>query len=374
MNSRDRPKRGVVPPPPESLEDTGISLSLIEQLILKFLYFRGEVMGRDLASLLGLQYSLIDELLETLKRQHHVGIKKSLGMGNSSGIFALTESGRNLTREYLENNQYAGTVPVPLHQYAEVVRRQRLAEDWLTPDSLKRRLQTSGGGAGHPGAHRAGGELQQVVPDLRPARQRQDRAGRIAVSRGDGADLHALRDRVPGQHHPALRPDLSPEDRRFGKRQRHPRSGSRVRSPLVQVPPPVHHHRRRAGHGHAGSELQQGLESVRCAFPAQGQQRHLSHRRLWTPEGLACRDPEPLDRSHGAARRLSELPGRRQDDGAVRGVPDFLHQPAARPVGRRSFPAPHSVQDVPAQPRKEPSSSRFSSASPNRGCWLTIQA
>jgi predicted ATPase with chaperone activity len=129
--------QGVVPPPPESLEDTGISLALIEQLILKFLYFRGEVMGRDLASVLGLQYSLIEDLLETLKRQHHVGIKKSLGMGNSSGVFALTESGRNLTREYLENNQYAGTVPVPLHQYAEVVRRQRLAEDWLTPESLK---------------------------------------------------------------------------------------------------------------------------------------------------------------------------------------------------------------------------------------------
>ncbi len=100
---------GVVPPPPESLEDTGISLALIEQLLLKLLYFRGEVLGRDLASLVGLQYSLIDELLETLKRQHHVGIKKSLGMGNSSGIFALTESGRSLTREYLENNQYAGT-------------------------------------------------------------------------------------------------------------------------------------------------------------------------------------------------------------------------------------------------------------------------
>ena len=132
-----RNQQEVVPPIPESLEDTGISLSLIEQLILKFLYFRGEVMGRDLASLLGLQYSLIDELLETLKRQHHVGIKKSLGMGNSSGIFTLTESGRNLTREYLENNQYAGTVPVPLHQYAEVVRRQKLAEDWLTPESLK---------------------------------------------------------------------------------------------------------------------------------------------------------------------------------------------------------------------------------------------
>jgi predicted ATPase with chaperone activity len=127
----------VVPPMPESLADMGIPPSVIEQLVLKFLYFRGEVMGRDLASLLGVQFSLIDELLETLKRQHHVGVKKSLGMGNNSGIFALTESGRNLTREYLENNQYAGPVPVPLYQYTEVVKRQRLAENWLTPESLR---------------------------------------------------------------------------------------------------------------------------------------------------------------------------------------------------------------------------------------------
>jgi len=128
----------VVPPMPESLDDTGIPLAVIEQLVLKLLYFRGDVLGRDLASLMGLQYSLIDELLETLKRQHHVGVKKSLGMGNSSGVFALTESGRNLTREYLESNQYAGPVPVPLYQYAEVVRRQRLAENWLSPQSLQR--------------------------------------------------------------------------------------------------------------------------------------------------------------------------------------------------------------------------------------------
>jgi hypothetical protein len=127
----------VVPPMPESLDDTGIPVSVIEQLILKFLYFRGELLGREMGSLLGLQFSMIDELLETLKRQHHVGVKKSLGMGNSSGIFALTETGRALTREYLENNQYAGPVPVPLFQYSEVVRRQRLAENWLSPNALK---------------------------------------------------------------------------------------------------------------------------------------------------------------------------------------------------------------------------------------------
>jgi predicted ATPase with chaperone activity len=127
----------LTPPPPESIEETGIPPSIIEHLVLKYLYFRGELLGRELGSLLGVQFSLIDELLETLKRQHYVGVKKSLGMGNMSGVFALTEAGRSLAREYLENNQYAGPAPVPLYQYAEVVRRQRLPQNWLSPELLR---------------------------------------------------------------------------------------------------------------------------------------------------------------------------------------------------------------------------------------------
>lgn len=126
----------VVPPVPESIADTGIPPAIIEHLILKYLYFRGELLGRDIGSLIGLQFSLIDEFLEIMKRQHFVAVKKSLGMGNMSGIFILTEAGRNLAREHLENNQYAGPAPVPLYQYAEVVRLQKLKENWLSPELL----------------------------------------------------------------------------------------------------------------------------------------------------------------------------------------------------------------------------------------------
>ena len=129
-------QHSVVPPVPESLQDTGIPGSIIEHLILKYLYFRGELVGREIANLLGFQFSLIDELLETFKRQHFVAVKKSLGMGNISGVFMLTESGRNLCREYLENNQYAGPAPVPLYQYSEVVRLQKLRDNWLSPELL----------------------------------------------------------------------------------------------------------------------------------------------------------------------------------------------------------------------------------------------
>ena len=128
---------GVIPPVPESIEDLGVQPAMLEQLVVKFLYFRGELLGREIAGLLGVTFSLIDDQLEALKRQHFVGVKKSLGMGNMSGIFALTESGRNLAREFLLNNQYAGPIPVPLYQYTEVVRQQRLRENWLTPGLLK---------------------------------------------------------------------------------------------------------------------------------------------------------------------------------------------------------------------------------------------
>ncbi len=128
----------IVPPVPESLAETGIPPAIFEQLILKYLYFRGELVGREIAKLIGFPFSLIGDILEQHKRQHTIEVKKSLGVGNSSATFALTEAGRNMAREFLENNQYAGPAPVPLYQYTELVRLQRLKEHWLTPELLEK--------------------------------------------------------------------------------------------------------------------------------------------------------------------------------------------------------------------------------------------
>ena len=138
VEEEQEPAQVLVPPVPETIEDTGLSSSTIEQLAFKFLYFRGDMLGRDLATAMGFKFSLIDGLMEGLKRQHLVQVKRSLGMGNSSSVFSLTEAGRNLTREYLENNQYTGPAPVPLFQYTWFARHQRRKDGWLTPDALAR--------------------------------------------------------------------------------------------------------------------------------------------------------------------------------------------------------------------------------------------
>lgn len=134
--TQDHERETSIPPVAETLEDTGLSASLLEHLIFKLLYFRGDVLGLDLANAMGLKFSVIERIVEGLKHQHLLQVKRSMGLGNSSALFALSESGRNLAREYLDTNQYTGPAPVPLYQYSYFVRNQRRKEGWLTQQAL----------------------------------------------------------------------------------------------------------------------------------------------------------------------------------------------------------------------------------------------
>jgi len=127
----------IFPPVPETIEHTGIPQSTIEQLILKALYYKGEVIGRELASDLGLRFSVIEGLMDLLKRNNLLGVKSSLGMGAISSRFLLTENGRTLAKEYISVCAYSGKVPVPLYQYADLVRQQKQGDGWLTMEALR---------------------------------------------------------------------------------------------------------------------------------------------------------------------------------------------------------------------------------------------
>src|SRR5690348_5128898 len=126
----------VCPLVPQTLEETGLPESVLEQLILKIMYFRGDMYGRDLSIALGLQFSVVYKIIEYLKLQHIIHIKRSLGYGDVSALFALTDSGRDRAHEALEFNQYAGPAPVPLSQYEKMVSVQRPPAGWLTKEML----------------------------------------------------------------------------------------------------------------------------------------------------------------------------------------------------------------------------------------------
>jgi hypothetical protein len=126
-----------VPAVPQDIGQTGLSESFIEELLLKTLYARGEIIGRDLAAALGLRFSLIDRGVEVLKHQRMIQVKGSLGYGSVSAVFGLAEAGRTRVRECFEHNQYVGPAPVPIGQYVNAVRLQRLKSGWLNWETLR---------------------------------------------------------------------------------------------------------------------------------------------------------------------------------------------------------------------------------------------
>lgn len=131
-----RQARRFCPPIPQNIEATGLPSSLIEQLILKLLYYKGDTLARDLCRAVGLIFPAIEEIIDWFKHQQLIQVKSSLGYGPISATLALTEAGRRVARDYLENNQYVGPAPVPLADYAAGVQAQKLPEGWLTQERL----------------------------------------------------------------------------------------------------------------------------------------------------------------------------------------------------------------------------------------------
>ena len=130
-----------LPTVPASLPEAGVSGEFVEQLILKNLYFRGEVSGRDLAKLLGMPFSLIEQTVDFLKRERLIEVKRSSGLGNVSSCFANTEAGRGRAKECLELNRHLGPAAVPLDQYKEAVQQQRITPGWMSKDRLEKAFE-----------------------------------------------------------------------------------------------------------------------------------------------------------------------------------------------------------------------------------------
>src|SRR5450432_3213652 len=93
---RSRHSERFAPHPPQSFADLGLPASVIEQLIFKFLYFRGDMMAADLSNAMGLKFSIIQPMMETFRMQQILHVKSSMGLGPISSLFSLTDVGRKI--------------------------------------------------------------------------------------------------------------------------------------------------------------------------------------------------------------------------------------------------------------------------------------
>src|SRR5262245_59074897 len=111
------PQSDLCPRAPVTLAETGLSMDLLVQLVVKTLHFSGELTGSELATRLGLTFPAIEPAIDDLILQHHCQIVGGTMVGRSSYRYRITDSGRARAMLFLEDNHYVGVAPVPLAHY-----------------------------------------------------------------------------------------------------------------------------------------------------------------------------------------------------------------------------------------------------------------
>src|SRR5262245_53948376 len=132
----ERPRVSYVLSTPLSLKEVGLNRDMLIHLIVKILYYAGEVTGGYLANRLKLPYTIVDELIEFIKSEKLCEVKGVAGIGKTAYKYAITSLGRDRAREFLELNLYTGPAPVPLSQYTDMIKKQASSRTYITQETI----------------------------------------------------------------------------------------------------------------------------------------------------------------------------------------------------------------------------------------------
>ena len=123
------------PPPPNSIEETGLHRDTLSQLLLKTLV-SGETSGTDLSEKLRVPYSVLDAMLQHARVEKLLEVRGSSGTGSAGYRYVLTDLGRDRAMQFFDISRYVGPVPVPLQQYNAYVRACMAARAPLGSEEL----------------------------------------------------------------------------------------------------------------------------------------------------------------------------------------------------------------------------------------------
>ncbi|MBI5650885.1 MAG: ATP-binding protein [Chloroflexi bacterium] len=135
------PTYSALPPQPEprSVEETGINLAFLADLVLKVMYTRGFLMGHEIAEAVKLPFAgVIDRVLEYLRREHLTEVRGSGGFGESSYQYVISDEGRSRARESMDQSQYVGPAPVTLEAYTKMCAAQTIKDFTITEEQMRR--------------------------------------------------------------------------------------------------------------------------------------------------------------------------------------------------------------------------------------------
>ncbi len=124
-----RPLLAGVSKAPRTIEETGLGMPFLAELVSKILFMRGQLKLAELAAHVKLTVSVLNLVVEFLRNEKLCDITRRGGSGTDADLnYKLTELGQVRAAEFQKHNAYAGPAPVPLAAYCAQIQAQTLAQ------------------------------------------------------------------------------------------------------------------------------------------------------------------------------------------------------------------------------------------------------
>jgi MoxR-like ATPase len=125
------------PPVPKSVEETGLTFSFIADLVMKHVLFMGEFTIGNVADKLKLPYPIVEKVIDNLRDEHFMEVKRATQLHKASYQFSITDLGRTRSNTLLDVCRYVGPAPVPLEQYRHRIEMQTVKNIIVNPKSFR---------------------------------------------------------------------------------------------------------------------------------------------------------------------------------------------------------------------------------------------
>ena len=137
MNA-EAPVSGVQPPPsPRSLADTGLSVIMLRDILLKSMFRTNQDQVSALSKVVCLPVPLVQELVDLARTQKLVTATGTMhATAGSEMSYELTDAGKARALDALSQSEYYGAMPVPLDQYQVQIKRQSVRDIKLNKEQL----------------------------------------------------------------------------------------------------------------------------------------------------------------------------------------------------------------------------------------------
>lgn len=131
---------GFVPPVVRNVDDTGLPISFLFDLVLRAIHHRGRASGLDLAGDIKLPFGVLSPILPAMRKQGLIDIVGQRGGAGEAGYeYELKPpKGAVAVEEALAKTTYMGPAPVPFEDYIEAMAAQTIRNIVVTRRTIER--------------------------------------------------------------------------------------------------------------------------------------------------------------------------------------------------------------------------------------------